>query len=185
MIRPRMIVPAAMLAALAGPSLPAQDSVAVGSRVMVRVTSEHVREAQLRLQNRTFAGRLIATTGDSLVVSTERDSITVPRGAIERLWVSARASRRGLSAAKGAAIGLGTGFAFGLIAGEDCSDSDFICFDRGELAMALGLAGAGAGALAGAAFGGERWREIRPMRASLSIFPAGRGAVAAVLTIRP
>jgi len=184
MIRRCLLVPAAVLAAFAGPSLPAQDSVAVGDRVMVRVTSEHVREARLRLQNRTLAGRLIAT-GDSLVVSAERDSIAIPRGAIERLWVSTRTSRRGISAAKGAAIGLGGGFAIGMIAGEDCSDSDFICFDRGELALALGLAGAGIGALAGAAFGGEKWREIRTMRTSLGIFSAGRGTVAAVLTISP
>lgn len=182
MVHARTALAAISLIMAASQGLPAQDSVAVGNRVMVQVTSDHVREARLRLRNRTVVGEVVGS-GDPLVVSTERDTLELPLTAVERLWVSTRRSRRANTAAIVAGIGLGTGLLTGYLAGEDCSENDFICFDRGELAVALGLAGAGIGAFAGAAFGGERWREIRALRASLRILPARQGALA-VLTIR-
>lgn len=140
--------------------------------------------------------RLTMATGDSLVpgrvvignlVAIE-DSVLVIRpveAQVEETFATSRIQRfevrtgknRGDGARFGAAVGLGAGLILGLLAGDDCSSSDFICFDRSETAVGGSVIGFGLGMWIGLLVGrGDRW-SAEPVPARLSLAPAGEGRI--------
>jgi len=137
---------------------------ALGTRVRVRPVS-----ASGKLE-RGIEGRVERFAGDTLWVQpTEAGELTAysasPRQAL--FVYGGRASLVGKGAAYGAGFGILAGAAIGLAAGSDCSSDEWLCFDRGTLALAggigLGLTGLVGGVIVGALSHHDVWR-----RAALS-----------------
>src|SRR6185295_100681 len=86
------------------------------------------------------------------------------------LFYNGRRSSLGRGALIGTGIGATLGAVIGLAGGEDCgSGGEFLCFDRGTLAVAgaltLGAGGLAIGAIAGAISSHEVWTERPTVRA--------------------
>ena len=128
-----------------------------------------------------IVGQLIAVSDSTLLIRRQIDSaeVAVPRSSVARLEVS-QGTSRGASARTGGLIGLLVGGVIGYAAGDDCSDTDWICFDRPST-MAMGAsAGAGIGLIIGFVAGAtERWRESGvPMQ--LSVAPTRVGSLSII-----
>lgn len=149
----------------------------IGSRVRVTVAGDSVTPA------RVLVGKLVAV-GDSalliqpLVIRPPEIEMEerVPTSRIQRFEVSTGKDRRA-GASFGALIGLMGGLALGLALGDDCSSSDFICFDRSETGAGGALIGAALGMWAGVIVGrGDRWVPAAvPSR--MSVIPTSGGGV--------
>jgi hypothetical protein len=141
---------------------PAQ--LAEGARVRVRSMSGSGK------LDRGIEGRVERFGGDTLWVRpTEGGALTayLPSKRQQLFVYSGRASSVGKGAAYGAGFGALAGAAIGLAAGDDCSGDEWLCFDRGTLALAggatLGVVGLVGGIVVGALSSHEVWR-----RATLS-----------------
>jgi len=143
----------------------APAELAFGTRVRVRSVSTRGH------LDRGIEGTLERRTGDTLWVRPTKGGELAAYSASDRqqLFVySGRASSAGKGAAYGAGIGALAGAAIGLAAGEDCSGDEWLCFDRGTLALAggvgLGLTGLIGGVIVGALSSHEVWRRAIPSR---------------------
>lgn len=137
---------------------------ALGTRVRVRPVST---SGKLK---RGIEGRVERFAGDTLWVQpTEGGELTAySASSRQALFVyGGRASSVGRGAAYGAGFGALAGAVIGLAAGSDCSGGEWLCFDRGTLALAggatLGVVGLVGGIVVGALSSHEVWR-----RATLS-----------------
>jgi hypothetical protein len=160
-----LVIAAAGALAVAGatPLAGQGDSFTPGARVRVQVSREYARAGGAEWPDRRRIG-VAHALGDTLTLFVGTDSVAIPRAAIERLWISTRASRRGRSALQGAGVGLLAGGVVGALAAQDCTEGGFgasACASRAELAAVGAAGGAGIGALVGAAMGGERWSEVK------------------------
>ena len=146
----------------------AQSAQPVATGTRVRVTTVN--------NPSTVIGELVAVNDSVLLLRRQLDSgdISISRSLVHRLEVS-RGTSRGASARKGALIGLLIGGVVGFSAGDDCSSTDGICFDRGSTGAVGAMAGVSIGGLIGLVTGGgEQWREA-PVPMTLSVVPtAGR-----------
>ncbi len=134
------------LCLFAAPAQSQGDPALIGQRVWVRAPDGSGRlDAGVK-------GTLEGITGDSLQVRLAGGGPAVSVGLSAQTQVNVFTGRRS-SAGRGAAIGGGigalAGVVIGLAAGEDCSSSDWICFDRSELAAAGAVAFGGAGLVIG------------------------------------
>lgn len=137
---------------------------AVGTRVRVRSVSGSGK------LDRGIEGRVERFGGDTLWVRPTEggDLSTYSASPRQALFVyGGRASSAGRGALLGAGAGALAGAAIGFAAGGDCSDDEWICFDRGTTAFlagaGLGLTGLLGGLIVGALSSHDVWR-----RANLS-----------------
>lgn len=149
----------------------AQSDAAVAPGARVRLTwSEGER-------SRRAIGELVAEDDGVLLLRPDRspDTLRVPRSTLRSVEVSrGTAVMRGVG--RGVLIGGALGAVVGLALGEDCSDNEFLCFDRSDTALLGGLVGAAAGAGVGALIGShERWQSAT-LAPRLTVVPA-RGGV--------
>ena len=166
----RHLVPLALILALpcaAG----AQDSttapawkVDVGSRVLLDLSREGTdveRVYWMKLPPR-IVGRVAQVTSDSLYVQLHPgvSAAAVPRGAVQRMYVSA-GRPRGYSMFRGAALGAAWGLTIGQFVYSDRILHEGT--DRGRLNVygEYAATGALAGVLLGAVWPDERWRRVR------------------------
>jgi hypothetical protein len=148
-------------------SLRAQESrpELIGKRVRVTVAP-----ADSSAVSRVVVGELVAVGDSALVIRPRKAAAeeSVATSGIQRFEV--RTGRnRGSGAMLGTLVGLGVGAALGYATGDDCTSTEFLCFDRSDVAVGVGLAGAvlglGIGLIAGR---GDRWRaEAVPARVSV------------------
>ena len=170
-----VLIAAAMLGLVSIP-LAAQtyEPPPVGTRV--RITLPDTSPAPKR--SRPIVGRITAVTDSMMSVRPDAASRDVPvvLSRVQRLEVS-KGFNRGPSVRKGALIGLVAGGVIGFATGEDCSNSDWMCFDRPSTTLAGAVVGVGLGALIGLVRSTEKWRDTAES-ASVSIAPTRRGGVA-------
>ena len=128
-----------------------------------------------------YVGTLIDATSRSVVLRPDRsaDTVEIARDSIARTQVSLGRSRGGRMA-KGFLIGGVFGVGFGLAVGEDCSQNDFICFDRGETVPMAAMAFGAVGALVGAITWRERWRDAP----RISVVPSLTGGLSMSAELR-
>ena len=164
----------AVLSVMAVATMPAQTVQPVSTGARVRITAANTSPA-------VIVGQLIAVSDSALLIRRQLDSaeVAVPRSSVARLEVS-QGTRRGASARTGGLIGLLVGGVLGYASGDDCKDTDWVCFDRSST-MAMGAsAGAGLGLIIGFIVGSsERWRESGvPMQLSVAPTRAGSLSIA-------
>lgn len=107
-------------------------------------------------------GTLTGFSGDSaqLQLLGAGSPVSVLVGRNDRVFVFAgRRSAIGRGAAIGGGGGALAGLFLGLVAGEDCSGNEWICFDRGEMAAALAITLGGVGLLSGTIVGALSHRD--------------------------
>jgi hypothetical protein len=142
----------------------------VGKRVRITTSNPTPpRDHQRGARPAVIIGELTATSDSTMSLrrSETMDEVTISLSRVQRLEMST-GSDRGASAAKAAVIGLAIGGVVGAAAGEDCSEADFICFERSATAMGGPVAGVTIGFLIGLiAGGGERWEETAIPRVSI------------------
>jgi hypothetical protein len=135
---------------------------------------------RVRRGGKSIEGRLVAADDDSLMLTAQGRTVSIPRREIERLEVS-RGRMIGKGAGLGAAVGAGLGAALGvgLIAALDGQDdwvyrsSDYVAV--GAVTGTVGaITGTALGALTGACF--ERWKPARVSPVALSVLPRRGGA---------
>ena len=168
-------------------SAPTPASLPVPERVEGLAPGERIQALHGRSSRsmRTVRGRALSADSATLRLFDERgDSVTIPRGELQGLWVSRGTRSRGGTAAIGFVIGAIGGGLLGYSAGSDCSSDSFCIFDKGDSgllgALGGGMIGGVFGALAG---GGENWRQVQlSPRAALRIGPepAAGGGVSLV-----
>lgn len=164
----------AVLSVIAVATMPAQTVQPVTTGARVRITAANTSPA-------VIVGQLIAVSDSALLIRKQLDSgeVAVPRSSVTRLEVS-QGTRRGATARTGGLIGLLIGGVLGYAAGDDCNDTDWVCFDRSST-MAMGASsGAGLGLIIGFIAGStERWRESGvPMQ--LSVAPTRVGSLSII-----
>jgi hypothetical protein len=104
-------------------------------------------------------GTVEGFAGDSLHLHAPEGgaAFSIRVGPGDQLFVlSGRQSSIGRSALIGTTVGVGVGVVLGVVGGEDCSSSDWMCFDRGTMAMGLGLALGAVGLVGGLIVGAVR-----------------------------
>jgi len=108
-------------------------------------------------------GRFIVATATTLTLTSHDSRVLVPLPDIERLWVQARATRKGavIGAGVGALIGIVGGL---LIGGVACEPVDGGDCTPAQVAATVGILGGGGGAALGAGVGFAflRWRPRFP-----------------------
>ena len=127
----------------------------IGARV--RITLAAIDSAT---PGRVVIGDLIGAS-DSILLIRGRKAALDERIAISRIqgFEVRTGKNRTAGAGFGAITGLVFGFTLGLILGDDCSYTDFICFDRTETSAGGAFLGAALGMSIGALVGrGDRWR---------------------------
>ena len=155
------------------------SSLAPGTRVRVVIA----RDDRGSRNSRQIAhvGTLVDATEHSVVLRRDRlrDTVEIARDSIAATQVS-RGRSRGGSMAKGFLIGAALGAGFGYAVGEDCGQSDFICFSRSETVPMSAMAFGGLGAILGMVTWREQWREAP--RISVSPSPAGGVSMSAAVS---
>jgi hypothetical protein len=150
---------------------PADSSLIAGKRLRLLV-------ARPSAPGSIFIGTVVAVTDSSIVLRLDRsrEARAIPRDSVARLEVSRGRNVSG-AVLRGALIGGGVGALVGAIAGEDCSQDDFICFDRAETIPLGALLFAGLGSVVGLLVGSrEKWG--KPVTfPRVGIAPASGGGV--------
>ena len=133
-----------------------------------------IRVATNMPSHRRFVGSLISADADSVRLTSSSDGkvVAVANASIVRLEKSrGRHSNPGGGALIGGLIGGGLGLALGVIASTD--DSGWYQVGGAEIAAGtavLGLAGAGLGALVGAASHKEKWEPLPSPAAPSTVY---------------
>lgn len=133
--------------------------------------------------DRWLAGELVDVEPGWLVVASTDGSETwrVPREAVTQFQLGHGRSRTN-GVLRSAGVGLLAGAGLGLLMGDDPEDQLF-AFSAGEKAAALGIVGAGVGAVAGLiAGGGVAWQAIETDALAVSVEPAGATAARVALS---
>lgn len=161
------------------PAFAQEGTIAAGTRVRVTMVADDVAQGF-----RIVVGRLLSADDSALLVtplgSTAVD--VIPRSRLAKLEVRTGPDRAA-GARLGALVGGVMGGALGLAAGEDCTSTDWICFDRSETTFAGILLGGSLGALIGVMAGrGDRFRETPPP-ARLGLVPLRTGGVHVALAV--
>ncbi len=148
-----------------GSALAESEAPAPGTRV--RLTAPELSDQQL-------IGTLTALETDavSLSLDGQTEPTTVPRTAITK-WELSRGKKS--NAGKGALWGLLIGAAVGAGLGAAMPDPDMGGDDAVFGAVALGVPGAGIGALIGYIHKTERWEEIEQKSLRLAVIPVPGG----------
>jgi hypothetical protein len=173
-MRTMILASLAAVQVLAAGSMAAQaDTSVVGARVRVTVVNEDPLSG-----SRIVVGKLVAV-GDSGIsireLGSEVDEV-VPASRLQRFEVRT-GPNRGAGARLGALVGLGFGAVLGFAGGENCSNKEWICFDRDETTFFGALMGASFGGLIGFLAGrGDRFAEA-PLPARVTLAPTRGGAV--------
>jgi hypothetical protein len=180
-----LVATVASLIAVSSVAAQADEESLIGKRVRI-TTSNPTPPADNQRGARPVVviGELTATSDSTMSLrrSETMDEVTISLSRVQRLEMST-GSDRGASAAKAAVIGLAIGGVVGAAAGEDCSEADFICFERSATAMGGAAAGMTIGFLVGLiAGGGERWEDTAIPR--VSIVPMGGRSISIGSTIR-
>ena len=155
-----------------------------GARVRVTMPAASNRQVPDRSRDQRIQGRLLALDEATMTIESpdQPRPMVVPRPEIKKLEVSVRPSRKGRAALIGAGAGALIGAALGYFLADDCSREELFCIfpkeDRSKDALggavAVGLLGAGLGALFGP---GERWQERPGAQLRITVAPVhGRGA---------
>lgn len=161
------------------PAFAQESAILAGTRVRVTMVEDDAAQ-----RSRIVVGQLLSADDSALLVkplgSTAVD--VVLRSRLAKLEVRTGPDRAA-GARFGALVGGVIGGALGLAAGEDCTSTDWICFDRSETTFAGVLFGGSLGALIGVMAGrGDRYRETPPP-ARLGLAPLGGGGVRLAMTV--
>lgn len=158
-------------ATLAAPEAAAQSTLRAGDSV--RVT----------WYGRSAVYQVVRVAPDTLVVSRSGTIMDLPMAGIQRIAVPARRTRLGQvghDALVGGLIGAAAGTVLGFAGGNPSPECWMMCYSATETALmagtALGVLGAGAGALTGAIRSpGLTWRPIPLSGLQLGMAPTGAG----------
>ena len=155
----------------------------VGTRVRITLPDTSPAPRRDRDRSQPIVGRITAVTDSVMSVRPDGASrdVPVPLSHVQRLEVS-RGFDLGPNVRKGALIGLVAGGVIGFATGEDCSNADWVCFDRPSTGLAGAVVGVGLGALIGLVRSTEKWRDTAES-ASVSIAPTRGGGVSIVTRI--
>jgi hypothetical protein len=165
----------ASLVALCGASASSDEGTSLAEGTRVRVTAQG-------FASRPVIGDLIAVEATRVALQRAGSSevVAIPLSDVTRFEVSTRRRRKGRGARIGALVGLGVGAAVGYAAGDDCGAPDapsIVCISRPSSAAAVGLAGAGLGAVLGLLLAPREtvWETVNPHGLQVSVVPsAGR-----------
>jgi hypothetical protein len=149
--------------------------------------SPRVRVTAPAVSGKRIVGTLVRMDDTMLAIRRDKGKsvLEVPRAAVTRIEASRRPGRRGLGAGIGALVGLGAALAIGLGAGQSCTGSEIICFDKTTTTVAGALLTVPAGALIGLAVApGEKWVAVRPDRLGLAATAAQGGGFRAGVALR-
>lgn len=154
----RLILLAALVSLVSGPSLEAQQEISAGIRHLEPGT--RIRVSAPALSGRGIRGTLLRAEGDTLLLLQKGDTLSLPLFRAESVDVS-----RGRNRVLGGAIGLGVGAVAGtLLLGKIYSMQGEFADRRGDNALhgsMLGMmVGAPVGLVTGAVIGIERWDRI-------------------------
>ena len=144
----------------------------IGSRVRVTVAADSATPS------RVVVGNLVAVGDSALVIRPLETAVEerLPTSRVQRFELRT-GKDRGAGARFGALIGLVSGLAIGVALGDDCSSTEFMCFERSETGAGGALIGLGLGMWIGLIAGrGDRWTPAT-VPSNVSVMPTTGGGV--------
>jgi F0F1-type ATP synthase assembly protein I len=139
--------------------------------VRCKISRERVSDCRNKRSPDVISGELTGVMGDSVRVRTDRAELVIPKSAVAQAWTVD--GKRG-QVVEGAAIGLVGGVLLGAVVGAGTESCMLDCGPSTEFgAIGGAVVGVVLGGIIGSQIHTDRWREIDPVR--LSVTPRGRG----------